>query len=113
MPVAERAGGLVHYADVALLASALQDDLRRLARQLYLTRSQDRDGGAVAKKTLRAYFAAAGNASSAAAALGVNRRTVASRIAAIEESAAPSRSSLAADLEIALSLEAIEPPAGR
>jgi hypothetical protein len=111
LSVAERVPErLVHYPDVALLASALQDDLLLASLdQLYIAPlSGERDRGAVAKETLRAYFAAAGNASSAAAALGVNRRTVASRIAAIEESLGRPLDAASAEIETALRLDQVE-----
>ena len=111
LPVALRATeGLVRYADVALLAAVLQDDLLATSlRDLYLVPlSEERNEGAIAKETLRAYFAAAGNASSAAAALGVSRRTVASRLAAIEERLGRPVEAASAELETALRLEEIE-----
>jgi PucR-like helix-turn-helix protein/diguanylate cyclase with GGDEF domain len=77
---------LVRYGEVALLASILQDDLLVTSlRQLYLTPlTEERDGGQTLRETLRAYFTAGRNASSAAAALGVSRRTVANRLRSIE-----------------------------
>lgn len=110
MAVAQRVpDSLVNYADVALLASALQDDLLlNSLDQLYLSPlSEDRDRGLTAKDTLRAYFAAAGNASSAAAALGVNRRTIASRLAAIEKSLGRPLDSATAEIETALRLDEV------
>ncbi len=110
MSVAQRVTDrLINYADVALLASALQDDLLlNSLDQLYLSRlSGDRDRGLTAKDTLRAYFAAAGNVSSAAAALGVNRRTIASRLTAIEESLGRPLDSAAAEIETALRLDEV------
>src|SRR4029077_15954907 len=64
---------IVRYADVALLASAMQDELLVSSlRQLYLEPLEaERDGGRVARETLRAYFGTERNVSSAAAALGV------------------------------------------
>ena len=69
------------------LASVLRDDLVAASlRQLYLEPLEaTRDGGSVARETLRAYFAAERNVSSTAAALGVDRRTVTNRIRAIED----------------------------
>lgn len=113
LPVAERAAAtLVHYADVALLAAVLQDDvLATSLRRAYLAPlTQERDGGAAAKETLRAYFAAAGNSSSAAAALGVNRRTVASRLSAIEERLERPLDVSSAEIELALRLDQLETP---
>jgi DNA-binding PucR family transcriptional regulator len=94
-----------------LLASTLQDDLLAASLdQLYLAPLRaERDGGEAAKETLRAYFAASGNASSAASALGVNRRTVAARIASIEEKIGRTVDSVSAEIETALRLDEIEP----
>ena len=107
LAVAERRGEAVaRYADVAFEAAALRDDLlARSLRQLYLEPLEGmRDGGKVARETLRAYFAAERNVSSTAAALGVDRRTVRNRIRAIEELLGRPLSLAAADLEIALRL---------
>lgn len=108
LPIAERKGQpVLRYADVALLASIVRDDLvAGSLRQLYLTPlERTRDGGAVARETLRAYFKAERNVSSTAAALGVDRRTVRNRIRGIEELLARSLKDSAADLEIALRLD--------
>jgi hypothetical protein len=95
------------YSDVALLASMFQDDvLATSMRELYLAPlSNERDGGAVLRQTLRAYFAAERNASSAAAALGVSRQTVINRLRAIEERLARPLGSCAAEMDTALRLE--------
>lgn len=98
---------LVRYADVAVLASILRDDLvADSLRQLYLEPlAQSRDNGKVARETLRAYFEAERNISSTAAALGVDRRTVRNRLRSIEGLLGrPLRGSMA-DLEIALRLD--------
>jgi hypothetical protein len=105
LAVAERRGEtVVRYADVAIEAAVLRDDLlARSLRQLYLEPLEGmRDGGKVARETLRAYLAAERNVSSTAAALGVDRRTVRNRIRAIEELVGRPLSVAAADLEIAL-----------
>ena len=102
---AERRGLTVaRYADVAIEAAVLRDDLlAKSLRQLYLEPlDRMRDGGKVARETLRAYFAAERNISSTAAALGVDRRTVRNRIRAIEELVGRPLNVAAADLEIAL-----------
>ncbi|HEX6152241.1 MAG TPA: helix-turn-helix domain-containing protein, partial [Solirubrobacterales bacterium] len=108
LPIAERKGRpLVRYADVALLAAIARDDLAATSlRQLYLAPLERmRDGGKVARETLRAYFAAERNVSSTAAALGVDRRTVRNRLRAAEGLLGfPLQGSLA-DLEIALRLD--------
>jgi hypothetical protein len=108
LAVAERRGKpVVRYADVALLASILRDDLVATSlRRLYLEPlEQGRDDGKVARDTLRAYFAAERNVSSTAAALGVDRRTVTNRIRAIEDLFGRPLEDFATDLEIALLLD--------
>ena len=108
LPVAERRGEpVLRYGDVAVLAAVGRDDLLETSlRRLYLEPlERGREGGKVARETLRAYFEAERNISSTAAALGVDRRTVRNRIGAIEELLGrPLRGSLA-DLEIALRLD--------
>jgi hypothetical protein len=108
LPIAERRGETVlRYGDVAVLAAIGRDDLLEASlRRIYLEPlERGRDGGKVARETLRAYFGAERNISSTAAALGVDRRTVRNRIRAIEELLGrPLRGSLA-DLEIALRLD--------
>jgi hypothetical protein len=98
----------VRYADVALLASILQDELlMRSLRQLYLEPLEaERDGGEVLRRTLRAYFEAERNVSSAAAALGVTRKTVTNRLGAVEERLGRSLGSCSGELDAALRLDA-------
>jgi PucR C-terminal helix-turn-helix domain/GGDEF-like domain len=100
----------IRYTDVALLTATLQDDvLATSIRALYLKPLEcERDGGEVARQTLRAYFTAEGNVSSAASALGVSRRTVSNRLLAIEESLGCRLSSSAAEIEVALRLHEFE-----
>ena len=108
LPIAERRGEpVVRYADVALLATIAGDDLIATSlRQLYLTPlERARDGGKVARETLRAYFEAERNVSSTAAALGVDRRTVRNRLGAIEDLLGRPIKGVEADLEIALRLD--------
>jgi PucR C-terminal helix-turn-helix domain/GGDEF-like domain len=108
LPIAERRGqAIVRYADVALLASILRDDLAATSlHQLYLEPlERARDGGRVGRETLRAYFAAERNISSTAAALGVDRRTVTNRIRAIEDLFGRPLEDFATELEIALRLD--------
>jgi hypothetical protein len=107
LPIAERRGqSILRYADVAVLASILRDDLGTTSlRQIYLEPLESaRDGGKVGVETLRAYFATERNISSTAAALGVDRRTVTNRIRAIEELFGRPLSDFATDLETALRL---------
>lgn len=108
LAIAERSGEpVVRYGDVAVVASILRDDLVAASlRQLYLDPlARSRDGGKVARETLRAYFEAERNISSTAAALGVDRRTVRNRLRAIEELLGRSLRGSLADLEIALRLD--------
>lgn len=100
---------LTRYADVALLASAMQDELLATSlRQFYLEPLEaERDRGEVARETLRAYFAAEQNVSSTAAALGVKRHTVTNRLRVVEERIGGPLGACAPDLEIALRLEAL------
>lgn len=105
-----RPEGVVRYADVALLASMHRDDLLVASlRELYLTPlSDERDSGAALRGTLRAYFTADRNISSAAAALGVNRRTVANRLRTIEAKLDRPLSPAMPDIEAALRLHELE-----
>jgi PucR C-terminal helix-turn-helix domain/GGDEF-like domain len=108
LPIAQQRGkSPVRYADVCLLASALQDEvLVDSLRQLYLEPlSAERDGGAIYKETLRAYLAAQLNVSSAAAALGVKRHTVTNRLRAIEELVGRPIDACTAEIEAALHLD--------
>jgi hypothetical protein len=107
LPIAERREAIVRYADVALLASILRDDLVATSlRQLFLEPLEGaRDGGEVARETLRAYFAAERNVSSTAAVLGVDRRTVTNRIHAIEELFGRPLRDFATEMETALQLD--------
>lgn len=105
---------VTRYANVALLASMLQDDLLATSLQsLYLRPFEsERDGGKVLQKTLRAYFAADRNVSSAAAALGVNRNTVASRLRAVETTIGRSLASCAPELAAVLRLTELSESTG-
>jgi hypothetical protein len=95
---------IVRYAEVALLASIVQDDLLTTSLQrLYLDPlSRERDRGAALRATLRAYFEAQRNVSSTAAALGVSRKTVNSRLRTVEQRIGRPLHSCAAELEAAL-----------
>ena len=104
--------GVVRYADVALLASVLRDELLAGSlRQLYLAPlAEERDGGEVLRRTLRAYFDAERQASSAAVMLRVNRHTVTNRLRIVEERIGRSLGDCAAEFETALRLEELERP---
>lgn len=108
LPIALRSpADVVRYADVALVASMLQDNvLATSLRQLYLAPLQrDRDGGRVARETLRAYFEADRNAASAAALLGVSRQAVSKRLQSIERMLARPLGACANELDAVLRLE--------
>jgi PucR C-terminal helix-turn-helix domain/GGDEF-like domain len=108
LPIAVRAGdALTRYADVALFASILQDDLLTTTlRQLYLAPlERHRDRGRTLRETLSAYFAADRNISSAAVALGVNRNTVTSRLRSVEASVGRPLGACEAELEAAIRLD--------
>ncbi len=110
LPLAERSGEPVsRYAETAVLAAVLGDELTvESLRQLYLAPLEStRDGGAAARETLRAYFAAGRNVSSTAAALGVDRRTVRNRVRGIEQLIGRPIEAAATDLELALRLDAL------
>jgi hypothetical protein len=100
---------VVHYAEVALLVSMLQDDLltTSLLRIYLQPLSTERDGGAALRQTLRAYFDSERNLSSAAAALGVTRHTVANRLRTVEERLERPVASCAAEIEAALRLDSV------
>jgi PucR C-terminal helix-turn-helix domain/GGDEF-like domain len=111
--VQRRPRRLTRYADVALLAAALDDAvLARSLNDICLAPLEGARGGApVLHETLRAYFAAERNASSAASALGIARSTVESRLRTVEERLGRPLHTCAAELEVALRLAALEPPA--
>jgi len=95
------------YADVALLASALKDGLLgRALLEVYIAPLEDsRGSGPGLLLTLRAYLASECNASSAAAALGVARRTVENRLRTIEERLGRTLHPCPAEIEVALELD--------
>jgi DNA-binding PucR family transcriptional regulator len=109
--VAERSSEqIVRYADVAVLASALKDELLTTSlKAIYLDPLEETRGEAgVLRDTLRAYFVADRSASSTAAALGVSRNTVTNRIRSIEQRIGHLRPSRAADLSLALRLDELQ-----
>jgi hypothetical protein len=116
MVVAARGGGrggmtLTRYADVALLATALKDGaLARTLIDVYIVPLLDaRGAGKVLLESLRAYLAAERSVSSAAAALGVSRKTVESRLRTIEQKLGRTLHPCPAELEIALLLDELAP----
>jgi hypothetical protein len=108
LPIVQRGAEPVgRYADVALLASVLQDDLLATSlRELLLSPlRRERDGGETTVVTLRAYLAAGCNASSTAASLGITRQTVSARLKAVEDLLGRSIHECRSELDIALRLE--------
>jgi hypothetical protein len=99
--------GYARYGDVPLLASAFQDDLLAASlHELYLVPLElEPNGGRTSLETLRAYIAAGRKVSPAAAALGLNRRTVAYRLHAIETRLGRPLGSFMAEIEVALKLQ--------
>jgi hypothetical protein len=109
--VAQRRGGLervtvTRYGDVALLAVALGDEaLGRSLVEVYLTPLRNTRGGEVLLQSLRAYLGAGCSVSSAAAVLGVARKTVEGRLRTIEEKLGRTLHPCPAELEVALLLD--------
>ncbi len=113
LPIAQHVSEpFVRYADVALLASILKDELLATSlREIYLAPLEaERDGGKAARETLRSYLTTGRNITSAAAALGVNRNTVANRLRSIEEAIGRPLDAWAAELEAVLKLEELHSP---
>lgn len=105
-----RPAPLTCYADVALLAAALKDRaLGRALLEIFVSPlGESHNGSSVLRQTLRAYLAAEGNASSAAAALGVARSTVEKRLRIAEERLGRVLRPCPVELEVALTLDALE-----
>lgn len=112
LPIALRAKGFARYRDTALLATLLTDDLLATSLyELYLKPlANERDGGVALRETLCAYLAADQNVSSAAAAMGMNRHTVAKRLRNIEERIGRPLSTCAGEMAAVLSLEKLGLP---
>jgi PucR C-terminal helix-turn-helix domain len=88
LPLVRRVqGDVLRYADYALLASMVQDDLlTQSMHKLYLAPLEsERDGGKELHRTLSAYFASHRNVTSAATVLGVQRKTVSTRLERVED----------------------------
>jgi hypothetical protein len=102
-------GSLIRYADSEFLCLAMRDRLlsASLRENYLLPLAKERDGGAVLRKTLRAYFAAGRNGASAAVALKVTRQTVKSRLEATERRIGRPVRTCGAELETALRLDEI------
>ncbi len=98
---------LTRYADVALLASALQDPVlgAALVEAYLVPLDEEGDRGQALRETLRAYLDTGRSVSSAAAALGVARSTIEHRLRAVEECLGASLHRGCPELEVALALE--------
>jgi hypothetical protein len=106
--VSERTeAALVTYRDVALVAAALRDpDLSHFLTETY---AAPLSGGRFPPaRTVRTFFELSRNASSAAAALGITRQTVTSRLQAAEERLGRPLEECAAQLETALRLAELD-----
>jgi hypothetical protein len=100
---------LARYGEVALLASALRDEvLADSLTGLYLAPLEmERDGGAVLRRTLRAYFEVGRKVSPTASSLGVSRKTVSVRLRSVGERIGRPVDSCATELETALRLRGL------
>lgn len=98
--------GVVAYREVALLAAGLGNDLHAESlHQIFIAPlERGRSGGQAAMVTLRAYFRAECNATSAAASLDISPQAMNKRLRNIEELLGRSVGSCAAALEIAVRL---------
>jgi hypothetical protein len=98
---------VVEYTEAALQAAFGRDPVltASLQERYLLPLAGGRDGGQMLRATLRSYFQAGGNSSSAAAALGVSRQTVANRLKTAEQCLDQPLDQCADALQAALSLE--------
>jgi DNA-binding CsgD family transcriptional regulator len=113
MTVADRSSEhALRYSEVAVLASAISDELLTTSLQaLYLDPlADDRADAGTLRETLRAYLETGGSATSTAAALGVSRNTVSNRLRTVEEKIGHLRPSRIADLALALRLDQLRTP---
>ncbi len=101
---------LVRGRDVILLAGVMRDDtLVRALLDTYLGPLEgDGSSGKVLLETLRAYFAASGNAAAAAIRLGVTRHTVQRRIRSVETKLGRLLHTCQAELEVALRVDELK-----
>jgi hypothetical protein len=105
---------LTRFDDVALEAALLTDEraARRLLERELGPLGGDEERTVTLCATLEAYLETGQNASAAAAMLGINDRTVAYRIRAIEDALGRSVPSRSAELAAALRLRRLLPPVG-
>jgi hypothetical protein len=109
LPVARQAPGRpTRYADVALLASACQDELLCGSLiELYLSPLDAVPNGPLLRHTLRCYILGDRQITSAAARLGMDRRTVANHLRAVEDLLGRRLPTCAAEIGMAFRLEEI------
>lgn len=100
---------LIRGTDVLLLAAVLRDEtMARSLRATFLAPlGLDGVAGSMLRETLRAYFAAGGNAAAAASALRVNRGTVKRRLRKAEQALGRDLDACHAELDVALRLEQV------
>lgn len=97
------------YREVALLSSILRDELLvDSLRRIYLEPLDGHREGGDLREALDAYFACNRNASSAAAALELDRRTLTRRLRIVEQILGAPLERIAAELEAALRLKRLE-----
>ena len=85
------------------------EEFARSLVQIHLSPLKNqRDGGAVARETLRAYFAAGCNGATAAASLGVARHTIERRLRTVEEMLGHLLRTRSAELEVALLIDELD-----
>jgi hypothetical protein len=95
------------YADVALLTLAQEDDLLATSLQrIYLEPIERMPAALQLLKSLGAYYGARGNVTSAAAAIGINRKTVLNHLRLAEEAIGCSLVAHGTEIETALRLRA-------
>lgn len=94
---------VTQFRDVAILA-LLQDDAQSLI-DIFLSPLNAHSNPEAMRKTLRAYFEAGHNGSSAGSAIGLDRRTVSVRLDWIQEAIGRRIPEISAELDIALRLE--------
>ncbi len=108
LPLARRAPGqITRYADVALLATALADDLLNESLQTIFIAPLNETANSsnnTLLDTLRAYYTADRQISSTAAALGITRQTVTNRLHTIEQRLQRPLGTCTTELELALRL---------
>jgi PucR-like helix-turn-helix protein/diguanylate cyclase with GGDEF domain len=112
MAVAIRSSATVtRFSQVALEAIAMQTpELACSLQMAYLGPLSDNPRrSSILRETLRAYLSAGRNASSAAVALRVTRRTVENRLRTIETGLGRPLDACSAELELALRLESLDP----